>query len=152
MKALAVTLIALTLTGLALYSLKNETRSVSLLTADKGFLYDVKVCGTENYNLDLVSFTNDKPVKSRTSTTMFMKFTGKEAGVVQHLKLNVSRVVPLFSQTYNKEVSFNAGEEATFDLLFSIPMIPVHFTVDVKATLYNDQNNDLLTVCGKLDV
>ena len=155
MKTIATVLTALTLTAITLYTFAPSTQpstSKLLVGADKGYLYDVKVCGTNNYNLSLVSFTNAEPVKSRSNVHMNLKFKGNADGAVESMKLSVSKVIPLFSQTYTNHVEYKAGEEATFSNVFSIPMIPISTTVDIQATLQDGNKKDLLTICAKLDI
>ena len=152
MKIVFATLAALALTAVTLYTFSNDSTPTSLLRADKGVLYDVGICGTNNYKLELVSFSSNKPVKSRTSVTMNLKFKSSESGVVKDLLLKVSKVIPLYSKTYKKDVPYVANEEANFSMLFSIPLIPIHATVDIQSTLHDADGNDVLTICAKLDI
>ena len=153
MKTTILALTALTLTGLALYSLAPESQQtphLSMLKATKGFLYDQHVCGTNN--LDFVSFTNDKQVKSRSSVNMHLVFKGQSAGSVNKMHLKVSKVIPLFSKDYNQSAQFEAGQEVDYSIKFAIPMIPISATVDIEATLYSDDGSEALKICAKLDV
>ena len=155
MKTIGTIIAAMTLTALTLYTLypSNSTGSSKLLGQSKGFLYDVKVCGTNNYDLDLVSWTNSEEVKSRSNVHMYLKFKSKTlSGTIKSMKVEISKVIPLFSQTYKSDVDFTPGNEATFSLNLVMPLIPVHFTVDTKATLKDESGNDMLTICGKLDI
>ena len=152
MKLVYITLASLAMTALALYSLQGSSVSTSMLKQAKGVLYDVTVCGTNNYKLDLVSFTTDKPVKSRSTVHMSFNFKGSEDGQITAMKLVVSKGIPLFSHTYKSEVNYTAGNEAAFVNKFSIPMIPIHATVYMQATLTDASGGDALTICGKLDV
>ena len=154
MKTVGTIVAALTLTALAIYTFApSDTRKSSkLLRADKGFIYDVKVCGTNNYDLELVSWTNDTPVASRSNVMMHLKFKSSNDGSVESMLLKVSKVIPLFSQTYKMNIDYKAGEENDLQSMFSTPLIPIHSTVDLKATIQNSTNSDLLTICGKLDL
>ena len=154
MKTVATILASLTLTAFALYTLypTASTGSSKLLGASKGYLYDVKVCGSNNYNLDLVSFTNDEAVKSRANVHMHLNFKGQQDGHMGSLLLKVSKVIPLFSQTYPADLDYKTGEEASFEMVLSMPTIPIHATVDVQVTVQDSAKKDLLTVCAKLDI
>ena len=154
MKTIATILASITLTALTVYTFypTASTGSNKLLGASKGFLYDVKVCGTNDYNLSLVSFKNDEQVKSRANVHMHLNFKGAQDGHMSNLVLKVSKVIPLFSQTYPADVDFKADNEATFGMVLSMPTIPIHATVDIQATVQDADKKDLLTVCAKLDI
>ena len=154
MKTLTTIIASLTLTAIALYTLypTSNNGSSKLLTASKGFLYDVKVCGTNNYDLSLASFSNDEQVKSRANVHMHLKFKGSKQGHMGSLLLKASKVIPLFSQTYPANIDFNSDQESTFNMVLSMPTIPIHATVDIQVTVQDSDKKDLLTVCAKLDI
>ena len=152
MKLVYITLASLAMTALALYSLQGSSVSTSMLKQARGVMYDVHVCGTNNYKLEYVSFSTDKPVKSRSTVNMSFKFKGTEDGQITAMTLAVSKGIPLFSHTYKSEINYTAGNEAAFVNKFSIPMIPIHATVSIQATLNDASGADALTICGKLDV
>ena len=154
MKTVGTIIAAMVITALTVYTfLPSDTRKSSkLLGADKGFIYDAKVCGTNNYRMELVSWTNDKPVKSRTNVTMDLKAKDSSDGNVKSVIIRVSKVIPLFSQTYNIAVDYKAGEEFDLTNVFSTPLIPIHSTVDIQIIVQTPDNADALTVCAKLDL
>ena len=155
MKTIGTILAAITVTALTLYALAPSSTNVSttMLKADKGYLFNVHECGTGNYPLQLVSWTNAEQVKSRATVHMSLTFTSKDiSGQVESMVLSVKKMIPLFSQTYKSTVSFSKGANSTFENIFNIPMIPIHATVDAVATLKDASGTDLLTVCGQLTV
>ena len=155
MKTIATILAAITVTALTLYALSPSSSSASttMLKADKGYLFNVHECGSGNYPLQLVSWTNAEQVYSRASVHMSFAFSSKELeGQFESMTLTVKKMIPLFSQTYKSSVAFSKGINSSFVILFNIPMIPIHATVDAVATLKDASGTDLLTVCAQLTV
>ena len=161
MTSMKLAFAAITLTALSLFVLHtqyDQTPQMTLSTlptlkAERGYLYDQKVCGTASTDsLDFISFSNASPVKSRSKVTMDYKFKGQSTGTVSSLKISIIKVFTLYTHTYKDQVDYSPDAESDFSMNLTLPMIPLHATLDVEASLQDADGNELLKICAKLDV